>query len=391
MFDYPLPYWLISLVATLLSLAGCGSVSYYVQSLNGQLELLANREAISTVIDDPDTPGELKQQLELVLQMRQFASNELSLPDNGSYKNYADLNREYVVWNVFAAPEFSLEPVTWCYLVVGCLSYRGYFSEDSADEYAESLRKQGYDVFVGGVTAYSTLGWFDDPVLNTMLQWSDTRIAKVIFHELAHQKLYIRDDTAFNEAFADTVAQEGVCRWLEAHGTANIQHHFHLEEVREAQFVTLVLKIRTRLDALYSSERLPVEKRAMKATIFDDMRTDYVKLKSRWNGYDAYDSWFASDLNNAKLAAVATYREYIPAFQTMLEEASENLETFYQRAAALGALSEGERDAKLNRMLARSLHRAAPHRPHTSSASAQSCYPCTDGSCLEVSAPRTYG
>lgn len=353
MFDYPLPYWLISLVATLLCLAGCGSVSYYAQSLNGQLELLANREAISTVIDDPDTPAELKQQLELVLQMRQFASNELSLPDNGSYKNYADLNREYVVWNVFAAPEFSLEPVTWCYLVVGCLSYRGYFSEDSADEYAESLRKQGYDVFVGGVTAYSTLGWFDDPVLNTMLQWSDTRIAKVIFHELAHQKLYIRDDTAFNEAFADTVAQEGVCRWLEAHGTANIQDHFHLEEVREAQFVTLVLETRTRLDALYSSERLPIEKRAMKATIFDDMRTDYVKLKSRWNGYDAYDSWFASDLNNAKLAAVATYREYIPAFQTMLEEASENLETFYQRAAALGALSEGERDAKLNRMLAR--------------------------------------
>ncbi len=379
------------MVALILGLAGCGGFAYYSQSLNGHLELLAEREPISTLVDNPDLPQDLKQKLALALDVRLFASSDLGLPDNGSYKSYADLNRQYVVWNVFAAPEFSLEPLTWCYLIVGCLSYRGYFSEDDARRYTEELRKQGYDIFVGGVAAYSTLGWFDDPVLNTMLQWSDTRLAKVIFHELTHQKVYIPDDTAFNEAFADTVAREGVCRWLAIQGTAEAHYQFRLEEDREAQFVQLVLEFRDKLESMYAAQLPADQMRTKKKAILESMQNNYEALKQHWAGYETYDSWFASGLNNAKIAAIATYREYMPAFQAMLEETNGNLELFYQRAAALGDLPKDERQAELNRKLAGASLGVTANTPQPTASARANCFSCTVGSCLEVSTPPTYG
>ncbi len=210
----------------MLGSTSCATTSYYLQSLSGHVDLLLKRQPISGILASQNTDKLLRDKLEMVLEIRRFASEHLGLPDNGSYSDYADLGRNFVVWNVFAAPELSLQAKQWCFLFVGCLNYRGYYSEEAANRYAQTLEAQGHDVFVGGVTAYSTLGWFNDPVLNTMLNRDNNYLASVIFHELSHQKLYLKNDTAFNEAFAEMVAQTGVQYWLNLHGTAASRQNF---------------------------------------------------------------------------------------------------------------------------------------------------------------------
>jgi predicted aminopeptidase len=327
--------------------AGCTNLGYYTQAIGGQLEILSKRQPIETLLDDPKTDTQLRSKLAAVLAMRAFASNDLALPDNKSYRTYVDLKRQFAVWNVFAAPELSLTPVRWCFIVVGCLNYRGYFSPAGAEKFAGKLRQQNYDVYVGGVAAYSTLGWFHDPVLNTMLRSSDADVAGLIFHELAHQRVYIRDDTVFNESFAVTVEREGVKRWL-AHSSSKEQfQQYVLRKQRHEQFVELLMRFRQRLIELYATARSDAEKRAMKATLFTELRADYAGLKRSWNGYDGYDGWFARDLNNAHLVPLGLYQQYVPAFQALLAQHHGDLQAFYQAVEELGKLPTAQRLARL--------------------------------------------
>lgn len=314
----------------------CSSIGYYVQSIQGQLEILQKSEPIDKLLEARQVSQLLHDKLYSIRQIREFAITGLSLPDNGSYRQYADLEREYVVWNVFAAPELSLESKQWCYLVVGCLNYRGYFSRDAAMQLADNLEKQGYDVYVGGVTAYSTLGWFADPVLNTMLNRDITDLAKVIFHELAHQKIYIKDDTEFNEAFADTVAIEGVERWLQKIENSGLTRIFKQQQEREDIFVKLVIKYRQQLDELYHSQLSDPEKRVAKTRLLQQMVNDYQQDRSAWSIGVTYDTWFAVGVNNAKLNAVNTYREYVPGFKILLRSVDNDLDRFYELVEELG-------------------------------------------------------
>jgi predicted aminopeptidase len=336
-------------LALLLTAAnsGCAKLGYYTQAIGGQLEILSKRQPIETLLDDPETDAQLRTQLAAVLAMRAFASNDLALPDNKSYRTYVDLKRPYVVWNVFAAPELSLTPLQWCFVVVGCINYRGYFSPTGADKFAGKLRQQGYDVYVGGVTAYSTLGWFRDPVLNTMLSKSQTDVAALIFHELAHQRVYVRDDTVFNESFAVTVEREGVRRWLARSGTQEQFQRYLMRKQRYQQFVQLIMRYRQRLIELYATTKPDAEKRALKTALFTELRADYARLKQSWNGYAGYDEWFARDLNNAHLVPLGLYHEYVPAFQALLAQHGGDLVAFYQAVEEIGKLPKAQRVARL--------------------------------------------
>jgi predicted aminopeptidase len=279
--------------------------------------------------------------------MRAFASRELGLPDNRSYRRYADLGRPYVVWNVFAAPEFSVKPREWCFPFAGCVGYKGYFKKAGAEKLAVELRAERYDVFVGGVPAYSTLGWLDDPVLNTFVRYPDAEIARLIFHELAHQVVYVKGDSTFNESFAVTVEREGVRRWLEAHGTQEQQAEFDRARVRQQALVELVEKYRARLAQLYDRSIQPDPMRAAKQQLLAQMRAEYRDLKQAWGGFAGYDGWFDQPLNNAQLASIAIYTRLVPAFERILAQSGGDLTRFYAEVNRIAALSEQERAAAL--------------------------------------------
>jgi predicted aminopeptidase len=326
------------LMASLM--AGC----YLVDSARGQLALMSKREPIKRVLANPATPPALRAQLEEVTSIRDFASRELLLPDNGSYRSYADLGRPYVVWNVVAAPEFSVEAKEWCYPIVGCVAYRGYFVESKARAFAAGLRAKGFDVSVGGVAAYSTLGHFDDPILNTMVGWSDVEFAAIIFHELTHQLLYVRGDASFNEALATTVEEEGVRRWLLAQGReADLAEHLR-EQTHYIQVIDLLRGTRTELNTLYISGVDQDQMRRRKKALFDGMRESFAVLNRQWGGAP-FESWFKGDLNNAHLASIATYYDCVPGFQRELESVHGDLKAFYRRVHELAALDQATRDA----------------------------------------------
>ena len=306
---------------------------------------MAKREPIKRVIARPSTPPSLRRQLESVSAIREFAVRELGLPDNGSYRSYADVGRPYVVWNVVAAPEFSVEARQWCYPLVGCVAYRGYFVERRARTFADKLRDRGFDVSVGGVAAYSTLGHFNDPILNTMVGWSDVALASIIFHELTHQLIYVPNDADFNEALATTVEEEGVRRWLQAQGREKDLVNYELEQRHEAQVVGLLIRTRAELRELYASGAGHSLMRERKDAAFAALRASYAKLKSDWGDGAPYEAWFERDLNNAYLASVATYFDCVPGFKRELEAEGGNLQAFYRRVHALSRLDQAHRDA----------------------------------------------
>ena len=329
----------VALIA--VSSGGC----YLLQSVEGQLSLMSKREPIARVIGDASTPPALRAQLEAIAAIRDFASRELGLPDNGSYRSYADVGRRYVVWNVVAAPEFSVDAKKWCYPIVGCVAYRGYFVERRARRFAEALRGRGLDVTVGGVAAYSTLGHFDDPVLNTMMGWNDVELAAIIFHELTHQLLYVPNDSSFNEALATTLEEEGVRRWLLAQGRdADLAQHL-LRQARYAKVVDLLSATRTELRAVYASGLAPERMREKKRAAFASMRASFALLKADWGGHAPFETWFDDDLNNAHLASVATYFACVPGFERELAAAGGNLTAFYARVRELARLEQATRDA----------------------------------------------
>lgn len=338
---------LTALVAATLALGGCSDLPYYSQCVLGHADLLAKRKQISAVVADPKTAEDLRQILKRVLVIRDFASQQLDLPDNGSYRSYADVGRPYVVWNVVAAPEFSLAPKRWCFPVVGCVSYRGYFQEEAARQELERLQREGLDAYVYGVPAYSTLQWFDDPVLNTFCRQPGPYVAGMIFHELAHQVVYIKDDSSFNEAFAKTVELEGVRRWLEQEGRTSEALAYEADFHRNELVVELILESREQLRQLYASGLETGAMRERKAELLADLLGKYRHLQQQWPGYRGYDQWFASGLNNAKLASISTYRTEVPAFQQLLRELNHDLPAFYRAVEALGTLPQQSRKARM--------------------------------------------
>jgi hypothetical protein len=330
----------------LLMISGCAELGYYLQSIDGQMRLNAARQPLEQLIADPATPNALRQRLERAAEMRHFASLELHLPDNGSYRSFADLKRPFVVWNVFAAEEFSTEPRRWCFPFAGCVGYRGYFSKADADAFAAGLRTQGFDVHVGGVPAYSTLGWFDDPFLNTFINYPDYELARLIFHELAHQVAYVKGDSEFNESFAVAVEIEGVERWIRRHGDAAMSADAARARQRRLQFSALVIEARERLKALYALRIAPEVMRERKATVFAELRNDYSKLRQSWGGYAGYDRFF-ENINNANLASFSIYQARLPDMQRLLARKEGDLAAFYAEIQRLAGLSKTGRDAEL--------------------------------------------
>ena len=340
---------LLAVLAPLLG--GCSTLGYYSQAVRGQLDLLRRATPIEQELASDAVPVALKAKLRTVVRIRAFASRELGLPDNGSYKSYADLGRRYVLWNVFAAPEFSIKPVTSCFPIAGCVSYRGYFAEADAQAAGTALREQGYDVHIGGVPAYSTLGWFDDPVLSTFIGYPDAELARIMFHELAHQLLYVKDDTRFNESFAVTVERAGVERWLAQNGNENERAAYARLRGMRRGFVALIVKYQGILEQYYQQD-LPVrDKRLGKARRFAEMQEDYRRLKASWGGFSGYDRWFAGKPNNATLASVALYTELVPAFTALLEREGGDLPRFYAAVKELARLPRDEREARLRSAL----------------------------------------
>jgi predicted aminopeptidase len=328
-------------IALLVTLSGgC----YLLQSAQGQLALMSKREPISGVIDKPGTPAALRVQLESVTAIRDFASRELGLPDNGSYRKYADIGRPYVVWNVVAAPEFSVDPKRWCFPIVGCVGYRGYFVESRARRFAAGLHARGFDVVVGGVAAYSTLGHFDDPILSSMVSWNDVELAAIIFHELTHQLLYVPNDASFNEALATTVEEEGVRRWLEAQSRDQDLRDHLVQQQRYREVIALMNATRKSLSTLYASGLPPPLMRERKRETVDALRESYAALKAQWGGHAPFDAWFERDINNAHLASIATYFACVPGFERELRAVGGNLPAFYRRARELAKLDQQHRD-----------------------------------------------
>lgn len=339
-----------SLLVLTFLLAGCSSLGYYSQAVGGHLGVMLAARPINEVIDDPTCDPVLKNKLEEVRRIRDFASRELGLPDNGSYRTYADLQRPFVAWNVFAAPEFSLQTENWCMFIVGCVGYRGFFNQQEAELLASELRQRGFDTYIGGIPAYSTLGYFNDPVLNTFLKNGNIEVARHIFHELAHQVLYVAGDTVFNESFATAVENEGLRRWLEHTASPELRHLVTAQQQRRATFVGLVNSYHDRLHAIYASNLSHRAKRHAKAEVMAEIKHHYLSQQAAQGNSPFYRQWLELDLNNAKLASLAFYTQRLPAFEALLAEEAYNLPRFYRRVALLGGLPYLDREAELKRL-----------------------------------------
>jgi predicted aminopeptidase len=332
-----------------LSLSGCSTLGYYVQAARGHLALMSASRPIEDWLDDPGSSEELKRRLRLALQIREFASRELAEPDNRSYTRYADLQRPAVVWNVFATPELSTRLKSWCYPFFGCASYRGYFDRKAAERLGADLAAQGYDVNVSPVQAYSTLGWFADPLLNTFINLPEPELARLIFHELAHQVVYVRDDTVFNESFATTVEREGVRRWILAQGSDPLRIEWDGIEQRRAQFLQLVTGTRDELEQIYTSPLPDPDKRTRKQAVFSQLQERYHALRDGpWGGFKGYDRFFAQPLNNAHLAALGAYFDRVPAFEALMRRTGPDMSAFFREVRQIAALRKSDRDRKLD-------------------------------------------
>lgn len=345
-------------VALLLSLllAGCETLGYYAQSAGGQLALMNKAEPIDELLQSPGTAPELARRLRLVQQLREFASARLALPDNGSYRSYVDVGRRAVVWSVMAAPRYSVQPRLWCYPLLGCLAYRGYFSRGDALAEAARWRVQGMDVAVLPVPAYSTLGWFDDPLPSTVIDWPEPELAGLMFHELAHQRLYVADDTAFNEAYASAVAKLGIGLWLA--DRPRLHATWQQREARGSAAARLLLDARERLAQAFAEAPDDDQREARKRAIYARLADDYRALSADWPEPRPYGHWFAGDeINNAYLVQVATYDRWVPAFEQLWAAQGGDPVAFHRAAAALGALPAAQRQRQLEALIA---ERAAP-------------------------------
>ena len=329
-----------------MAVAGCSNLSYYWQAINGHVAVIGHEQPISDLLQEPDLDPVLRQKLEVAQRARRFASEELALPDNGSFTSYADLQRPFVTWNVVATPEFSVTPRQWCYLFAGCFNYRGYFHEQDAQEFARQLKQQGDDVAIAGVWAYSTLGWFDDPLLNTMLQHDDADLIGTLFHELAHQTVYVDDDSSFNESFANAVEQEGLRRWYQHNSEPEQYQAFLLHQRQNHEIIHMLEATRAKLHSLFASTLSESQKREEKKAMFVALKNNYQHWREQ-NSYSGYDHWMQRDLNNADLALIATYTDKVPVFLAILASRQGSLPRFYQEVKRIGKLPPTQRQAAL--------------------------------------------
>jgi predicted aminopeptidase len=333
--------------------SGCSSIGYYAQSVGGHLSLLRAARPVPEVIGDAQAEAVLKERLALSQRMRDFAVSELKLPDNASYRRFADLKRPAAVWNVVAAPELSLQLKTWCYPIVGCAGYRGYFDRNEADGYASALREDKLEVSVYGVPAYSTLGrlpggWMSDPLLSTFIHWPEGELARLIFHELSHQIAYAADDTEFNESFATAVERIGGARWLAAHASPQARQEYTTFDGRRQDFRALTMAWRGKLDTLYRSAASEADKRERKAALMAELRAEYETMKrERWAGFSGYDGWFTR-ANNASFGVLAAYNALVPDFERLFQRSGGDFERFYAEVRRLAALPKAERRAALS-------------------------------------------
>ena len=335
------------------ALSGCQALRYYQQAIAGQCQILVHEQSIPKLLADPKTPAPLRAKFEAILGIRRFAAQQLNLPAGQSYLKYTDLHRPYVVWNVTIAPALSLNPKTWWFPIVGRASYRGYFHELPARRYAGDFSKKGWDVYVDGIEAYSTLGWFNDPILNTIINEPDSELAETIFHELAHRRLFVPGDTDFNEAFATAVASEGVRRWFLAASTPLAYDRYRAGLAQDHQFVDLIMAARAQLQALYDNPKLSdTAKLSAKQDIIAQLRARHAQLKASWGGQSPFDQWFAEPINNAKLNTISAYYDLVPAFDALLRANGGDLEQFYQAVARLAKLPVPERHRQLESYLA---------------------------------------
>jgi predicted aminopeptidase len=340
--------WLV-FSPVLLLISGCGTVAYYSQMINGHLTLMSEAKPVDRLLASPKTPEKLKQELEWAKKIRNFAFKELKLPDNGSYRKYVQLDRPYVLWNVVATPELSLVPKTTCSPIAGCVAYRAYYHKEAAEKYAGKLKRKAYDTYVGGVIAYSTIGWFRDPLVSSMMRGGVPDLAGVIFHELGHQAVFTKSDTAFVESFATVVETEGLRRWLRQQNDKSFGDYLTRHK-RYDQLTDLMLKYRKKLQAVYTSNQDDNAKRAQKKKLFAELLQDYERLKKRWGGYNGYDKWMLHDMNNAKLASVGNYRQWVPSLEHLLRECGGDLPCFYRRANKIAKLKPEARLKELKRL-----------------------------------------
>ncbi len=340
---------LILLAMMSLLLCGCGSLRYYSQAVRGQAELLVHRRPISRLVNDPATDPKLAARLRLSQQARRFASQQLGLPDNRSYTGYVQLDRPYVVWNVFVAPRYSVEAVPQCFPIAGCVAYRGWFSEAAAKADAQQWRARGDDVWIGGVPAYSTLGWFADPILSSMLAWDDDELSSTIFHELAHQLIYVKGDTAFNESFATFVQNQGLREWRACRG---LPAQDKRDRAMDDGFTRLVLGLRERLKLVYASGADAPAMEVAKQAEMVDFRRRYAQWRDRhWPGDHRYDRWVAKPINNARLLPFGLYDQWLPAFATLFDRAGAKWPAFYARVRALAREPKARREQALEALL----------------------------------------
>lgn len=327
---------------SILCLPACSNLSYYLDAANGHMALLDKAQPIEGILQQPDLDKTFRQQLITFQQARDFASQHLYLPEYNSYLNFSELDREYVVWNVVATDEFSIEPEQWCFLFVGCLTYRGYFEKQKVDAYAEELKQQGHDVHVSGVSAYSTLGWFDDPIVSSMLYNNEALRVGVMFHELAHQLMYRKNSTTFNESFAMVVEEEGVRRWFEFNSNKTLLNQYLNDKEKSQQFHQMLLRTKNKLKDLYARNSSAIEKRQRKQQYLSAIKNDYTQLRQQWEGYSAYDKWMSQDLNNAHFVLVQTYHDLVPMFRAMLKQKNNNLKDFYDAVKVMSELDDDE-------------------------------------------------
>jgi predicted aminopeptidase len=324
---------------------------YYAQAIRGHLALWWRAQPVQALIEAPQTEPELKERLALALEIRRFASARLALPDNGSYLRYVDLGRSHVVWNVQATPELSLEPRRWCFPVAGCVAYRGFYDQADAEAFAARLRAQGDDVLVAGVPAYSTLGWLDDPLLSSFIRYSEADLAGLIFHELAHQRVYVKGDTALNESFATAVEIIGVRRWLaqraEGGPGAAALADWQARRERRAEFLALLAGARAELAQLYRPGSDLEAQRAGKRAVLERLRAQWLELRARWGSGHGYDRWFEQEIGNAHLVSVALYTDLVPALLKMASRHGDDMAGFYREMERLAGLKPEERSAWL--------------------------------------------
>ncbi|MDP3136862.1 MAG: aminopeptidase [Burkholderiaceae bacterium] len=339
---------LLAAGAVLLALGGCADTRYYWQSVSGHMHMLTAARPVDDWLADAATPAELRERLRLGQRIRHFAVDALHLPDNASYRRYAELGRPAVVWNVVAAPAYSLKLKTWCFPVAGCVGYRGYFDEAQAQAEAAALRAEGLEASVYGVPAYSTLGWMNwaggDPLLSTFIRYPESEFARLVFHELAHQVVYVPGDTPFNESYATAVERLGTAQWLKTHATSqSFAVHQRIEQ-RRTQFRVLAQATRRELEALYRA--MPADVALRKSAILQSFRDNYAALKVQWGGFSGYDAWVAR-ANNASFGAQAAYDDGVPAFEALFQREGGNWSRFHAEVRRLAVLAPAARKQAL--------------------------------------------